>query len=106
MSRTATPATSAATVLALGAWLKNCACLCQGGQVQWTPVHGDLSDPQACAALRASALALIRQARASGGPPLAALAHDLHPDFYSSQLAQELAAELGCLLYTSDAADE
>ena len=95
MSRTATPATSAATVLALGAWLKNCACLCQGGQVQWTPVHGDLSDPQACAALRASALALIRQARASGGPPLAALAHDLHPDFYSSQLAQELAAELG-----------
>lgn len=95
MSRTATPAPSAATVLALGAWLKNSACLCQGGRVQWTAVHGDLSDPQSCMALRASALALIRQARASGGPPLAALAHDLHPDFYSSQLAQELAAELG-----------
>jgi len=95
MSHTALPAPSAATVLALGAWLKNSACLCQGGRVQWTPVHGDLSDPHACAALRAAALALIRQARTSGGPPLAALAHDLHPDFYSSQLAQELAAELG-----------
>ena len=82
------------TVLALGAWLKNRACLCQGSQVQWSAAHGDLSDPAACAALRQSALELIERAHLAGAP-VAALAHDLHPDFYSSQLALELADELG-----------
>lgn len=85
---------TAPTVLALGAWLKNRACLVQGGQVQWSAAHGDLSDPAACAALRQSALELIERAHLAGAP-VAALAHDLHPDFYSTQLALELANELG-----------
>ena len=84
----------APTVLALGAWLKNRACLVQGGRVQWSSAHGDLSDPAACALLRQSALELIERARQAGAP-VAALAHDLHPDFYSTQLALELADELG-----------
>jgi len=85
---------TAPTVLALGAWLKNRACLRQGDWVRWSVAHGDLSDPAACAALRQSALELIERARLAGAP-VAALAHDLHPDFYSSQLALELADELG-----------
>ena len=36
------PLTSPARVLAFGATLKNRACLIDGDQVSWSPVHGDL----------------------------------------------------------------
>ena len=75
-----------ATVLAVGAWLKNAACLVLDGRVHWSPVHGDLSDPAACAALQASVQALVQRARDEGAP-VQAVAHDLHPDFFSTQLA-------------------
>lgn len=78
-------------VLACGAWLKNAACLLSEGQAQWSAPHGDLSDPDACRALEISVHALLRQA----AHPVAAVAHDLHPDFYSTRLAIELANELG-----------
>lgn len=74
------------TVLAVGAWLKNAACLVLDGRVHWSPVHGDLSDPAACAALQASVQALVQRARDEGAP-VQAVAHDLHPDFFSTQLA-------------------
>jgi hydrogenase maturation protein HypF len=79
------------TVLACGAWLKNAACLLSPGAAQWSAVHGDLSDPQACRALDLSARALLQAAP----QPVAAIAHDLHPDFYSTRLAITLAQELG-----------
>ena len=79
------------SVLACGAWLKNAACLIGPQATQWSALHGDLSDPEACRALDASARALLQGARA----PVAAIAHDLHPDFYSTQLAQTLAEEYG-----------
>lgn len=80
------------TVLACGAWLKNAACLLtEDGRPVWSPPHGDLSDPAACAALEASAHRLL----AAHGQPVAAVAHDLHPDFFSTRLALRLAAELG-----------
>ena len=79
------------TVLACGAWLKNAACLLVDGAPVWSAVHGDLSDPAACAALEASVEALL----AGLGAPIAAVAHDLHPDFFSTQLAVQLAAALG-----------
>lgn len=79
-----------ATVLALGAWLKNAACLrTADGAVRWSPLHGDLGTPEACAALDASAARLLR------GERVDAVAHDLHPDFHSTRLAQALAARLG-----------
>ena len=81
-------------VLACGAWLKNAACLLQGDEVLWSPVHGDLGDPQSCRDLEASLEALLAALDAGGGKPVA-IAHDLHPDFYSSQLAVQLAARLG-----------
>jgi len=87
------------SVLACGAWLKNAACLLTPGTLpaakraaaQWSALHGDLSDPEACRALHASARALLQGALT----PVAAIAHDLHPDFYSTQLAQTLAEEYG-----------
>ena len=78
-------------VLACGAWLKNAAYLQTNGNGQWSDMHGDLSDPQACRALNASARALLRDAP----QPLEAIAHDLHPDFYSTHLAFTLAEEHG-----------
>lgn len=79
------------TVLACGAWLKNAACLLVNGAPVWSAVHGDLSDPAACAALETSVQRLL----AEHGAPIAAVAHDLHPDFFSTQLAVQLAASLG-----------
>lgn len=74
------------TVLAVGAWLKNAACLVLDGRAHWSPVHGDLSDPAACEALERSVQSLLAQADAAGAP-VQAIAHDLHPDFFSTQLA-------------------
>ncbi|MBX3609054.1 MAG: carbamoyltransferase HypF [Hydrogenophaga sp.] len=81
-------------VLACGAWLKNAACLWLNGRAHWSPVHGDLGEPGACEALDASLRALIAQAEAAG-TPVQRIAHDLHPDFFSTQLARRLADELG-----------
>ncbi|MDR2215599.1 MAG: carbamoyltransferase HypF [Nevskiaceae bacterium] len=82
------------SVLACGAWLKNTACWWRQGQALWSPLHGDLSDPDACRALEQSATHLIAQARRAGAP-VEAVAHDLHPDFFSTHLAMTLAERLG-----------
>lgn len=79
------------TVLACGAWLKNTACLLQGDRPVWSPLHGDLSDPAACEALKRS-LSLVQYGLSA---PVSAVAHDLHPDFFSTHEALRLAAELG-----------
>lgn len=85
------PQPAPARVLAVGAWLKNTACLLDGRDVHWSPLHGDLATPQACLALDASARKLLARA----GHRVDAIAHDLHPDFESTRLAVALAAELG-----------
>jgi hydrogenase maturation protein HypF len=76
-------------ILACGAWLKNTACLLEAGVAHWSETHGDLSDPEACRRLEASLHALARAARA----PVTAVAHDLHPDFFSSRIGIALAAD-------------
>lgn len=78
-------------VLAFGAYLKNTLCLLTGDEAHLSPVHGDLGSPEACAALCASAEQLV--ARAGGA--IAAVAHDLHPDFESTRLALGWAERLG-----------
>lgn len=82
------------SLLAVGAWLKNRACLLVNETVYWSPLHGDLSDPAACAALEASVGELLAQADAAG-IPVQAIAHDLHPDFFSTHLAVATAAARG-----------
>lgn len=94
MSSQPLPATAGGTapgVLACGAWLKNAACLLQDDSVHWSPVHGDLGDPANCIALEQSVAALLAQADGK----IAAVAHDLHPDFFSTQLALGVAEQLG-----------
>jgi hydrogenase maturation protein HypF len=81
-------------VLAVGAWLKNTACLLHGAHARWSPLHGDLAEPAQCAALEVSLKALLSEAQAQG-QPIEAIAHDLHPDFFSTQLAHHWARELG-----------
>lgn len=78
-------------VLACGAFLKNRVCLLDGNQAHWSALHGDLGDPGSRQALGQSVQTLLTQA--SG--PLHAVAHDLHPDFYSTQIATDLAHRLG-----------
>jgi hydrogenase maturation protein HypF len=85
------PRTATRRVLACGAYLKNRACLVDGDQVHWSALHGDLGDPASRHALAQSVDALLAQARG----PLHAVAHDLHPDFYSTHSANTLAQRLG-----------
>ena len=83
-----------ARILACGAFLKNAACLLDTQAphaVQWSSQHGDLSDPRACIALEES----VQQLLAEAGGPIDAIAHDLHPDFFSTHLALRLAHEHG-----------
>ncbi len=85
------PRAAPARVLACGAYLKNRACLLDGDQVHWSPLHGDLGEAESCVALERSVESLL--SRASG--PLQAVAHDLHPDFHSTRVALALAERLG-----------
>lgn len=83
-----------ARILACGAFLKNAACLLDTqapGAPLWSVQHGDLSDPAACEALEQSVLKLLVQA----GGHIDAVAHDLHPDFFSTHLALRLAHKHG-----------
>jgi hydrogenase maturation protein HypF len=85
------PVAAPARVLACGAWLKNTACLLDGHSVWMSPLHGDQGTPQARAQLLESMARLQLLALA----PIEAVAHDLHPDFFSTQVAQQLAHKLG-----------
>ena len=80
-----------ARILAFGAFLKNTACLLDTDApdaVRWSAVHGDLSDPAACMALSDSAGMLL-----ADGQPIDAVAHDLHPDFFSTHIALQVAQQ-------------
>lgn len=79
------------TVLATGAWLKSRAALWRDGRWELSAEHGDLSTPAACDTLAASCEALLARA----GGRVDAVAHDLHPDFFSTRLAKALATRLG-----------
>lgn len=87
--RATLPRPAPARVLACGAFLKNRAARLDGTQLAWSALHGDLGEADACRALEASAQALL----ALGG--VDAVAHDLHPDFHSTQLAVSLGEQLG-----------
>jgi hydrogenase maturation protein HypF len=84
-------ATDGPAVLALGALLKNTACLTRGAQAFLSQHIGDLENAASCMALDAAVEHL--QSVLENRPDR--VAHDLHPDFYSSRLALRLAAELG-----------
>jgi hydrogenase maturation protein HypF len=79
------------SVLACGAWLKNTVCLTRGDEAFVSPHIGDLDNAASCSALEETVAHLcavldVKPTR---------VAHDLHPDFFSSRFAQTYAAAHG-----------
>jgi len=77
-------------VLATGAYLKNTACLTRSSQAFLSPHIGDLDNAASRTALE-EAVAHLQRVLAIRPE---AIAHDLHPDFFSTSLALRLAEEL------------
>ena len=78
-------------VLACGAWLKNTVCVTRGDAAHVSPLIGDLDSAEARLMLERSVAHLCETL----GVQPEAVAHDLHPDFYSTQFALEFAAQRG-----------
>jgi len=71
-------------VLAVGAFLKNTLCAISGAQAVITPAIGNLDSAAAIADFETAAAALLAELP----DPPRLIAHDLHPDFYSTRWAQ------------------
>jgi hydrogenase maturation protein HypF len=78
-------------VLALGGYLKTTACLTRGDEAFLSQHIGDLDNAPSRAALEEAAAHLQRVLEIAPQ----AIAHDLHPDFFSTELALGLARDLG-----------
>lgn len=76
-------------VFATGAWFKSTVCAVRDGAAQVSATVGDLDTPEACSGFDRACDDML----AWLGDPPAAVACDLHPDFYSSRAAARLAAE-------------
>jgi hydrogenase maturation protein HypF len=72
------------SVLALGGYLKNTVCVTRGREAFLSPHVGDLDNAATCRALDET-VARMRELLAIE-PEV--VAHDLHPDFYSTRLAE------------------
>lgn len=79
-------------VLALGGQLKVTACVAKGRLGHLSAHIGDMDTPAAVDALEDAVHGLIAR---TGAQPQA-VAHDLHPDFATTQLAQRLARQYHC----------
>jgi hydrogenase maturation protein HypF len=77
------------SILACGAWLKNTVCLTRGNEAFVSQHIGDLDHAGTRAMLEETVIHLsdILDVQPQ------AVAHDLHPDFYSTQFAQDYAAQ-------------
>ncbi len=72
------------SVLALGGYLKNTVCVTRGREAFLSPHVGDLDNAATCRALVETVARLCELLAIE--PEL--VAHDLHPDFYSTRLAE------------------
>lgn len=77
------------SVLACGAWLKNTVCITQGDTAYLSPVNGDLSTAEARDKLGD---AVTRMCSFLSVKP-EVVAHDLHPNFYSTEFGCNYAAQ-------------
>ncbi|WP_301100690.1 carbamoyltransferase HypF [Propionivibrio sp.] len=84
-------AISAPGVLALGGWFKNTVCAVRGEMAFVSETIGDLDNAAACVALEM----MVDQLCATRGIEPAIIAHDLHPDFFSTRLALQIAERRG-----------
>ncbi|QKE37549.1 carbamoyltransferase HypF [Ferrovum myxofaciens] len=83
------------SILACGAWLKNTVCLTRGNEAFVSQHIGDLDHAATRQMLDETVAHLcdILDVRPQ------AVAHDLHPDFYSTQFAQAYAAQHGLSIF-------
>ncbi len=79
---------SGPSVLATGAWLKNTVCITRGDEAFLSPHIGDLDNAATCGAL----VEIVDHLCAVLDVQPQAVAHDLHPDFFSTRFALEFAA--------------
>ena len=84
-------ARSGPPVLALGGHLKNTVCVTRGDEAFVSQHVGDLDNPESCSALEQTVEQLLRTLAVE--PVL--VAHDLHPDYYSSRYGAAFAARRG-----------
>ncbi len=84
-------AISAPAVLALGGGLKNTLCAVRGDTAFVSELIGDLDSAEACLALEATVDELCEM---HDIVPMV-VAHDLHPDFFSTRLAAQIAERRG-----------
>ncbi|MBI3222610.1 MAG: carbamoyltransferase HypF [Nitrosomonadales bacterium] len=82
---------SGPSVLACGAWLKNTVCVTRNDKAHVSELIGDLDSAEARLILEQSVAHLCAEL----GVRPEVVAHDLHPDFYSSRFAQAYAAQHG-----------
>ncbi|MDO8293542.1 MAG: carbamoyltransferase HypF [Gallionella sp.] len=82
---------SGPSILACGAWLKNTICITRGSEAHVSQLIGDLDSAEARTMLDATVARLCNSLEVQ--PEI--VAHDLHPDFYSTQFAQAYAAQHG-----------
>ena len=87
---------SGESVLATGSWLKNTACLTKNSHAYLSQHIGDLDRSSNCLSLKASIQHLEKIFQATP----TAVACDLHPDFYSTRLAEEISTQYDIPLYT------
>lgn len=80
---------SGPSILACGAWLKNTVCVTRGDEAHVSQLIGDLDSAEARQMLDDTVAQLCDSLDVQ--PEI--VAHDLHPDFYSSQFAQTYAAQ-------------
>src|SRR5512146_2245644 len=80
-------AASGPSVLALGGHFKNAVCITRGNQAFLSPQAGDLDDPANRRALNDTVEQLLHALQIKP----AMVAHDLHPDYYSSSFAAAFA---------------
>ncbi len=79
------------SVLALGAHLKNTICVTRGDEAFLSAHVGDLDNAATCNFLDETVARMLDLLDVRPD----AVAHDLHPDYYSSRAAAEIAARLG-----------
>ncbi|MDZ7590441.1 MAG: carbamoyltransferase HypF [Rubrivivax sp.] len=82
------------SMLALGGWFKNTVCVTRGDEAFVSQHVGDLDNAPTCRALDETVAHLLDILRVEP----AVVAHDLHPDFYSTRLAARLAGRYDALL--------
>jgi len=82
---------SGPSILACGAWLKNTVCVTRGSEAHVSQLIGDLDSAEARQMLGDTVARLCNSLDVQ--PEI--VAHDLHPDFYSTQFAQAYAIQRG-----------